>query len=330
MSHLTATFTFEGNEIFAIHEGQVIAKGTDMEKVESDAVEYLDSLKGHRDKDEKEKAKKKATHIITPNGVKGEILGRTPAVWGEQITARFENGRISTFTVHAEQEVQWVSENKKVASTDPSERLSSVLSAEYERDRSSLIARHDELVGLVREASSLLANGAPYTVEVKLDQLRTAADYERGQIKEAIDHLDSADAEAFIPEAPFKPTVAEQADMGTAGNDWLDVTTQNMIAESEAVDTDTLLSEGPALFATELETGALADAGVTRELALAHVVAKTAGFQGPEVDEFRETFVARTEVARRHELAARKETTHKEATVAKEAQDSAPDEALFM
>ena len=51
MSNLTATYTFEGDQIFAIHENKVIAKGTDMEKVESDAVEYLDSLKEGRDKD---------------------------------------------------------------------------------------------------------------------------------------------------------------------------------------------------------------------------------------------------------------------------------------
>ena len=51
---------------------------------------------------------------------------------------------------------------------------------------------------------------------------------------------------------------------------------------------------------------------------------------GEEVEDFREKFVARVEVARRHELASRKETNHKEAAAVQETQDSAPDDALFL
>jgi hypothetical protein len=333
MSELTPTYTFEGDEIFAIHEGSVIASGTDMASVESDAVAYLESLTSERDKAKKAENKKKATHIITPNGVKGEILGRTPDVWGEQeqITARFANGQISTFMVHGDADVQWVRDNSKTASaSDPVAHLAAVLDEDYDHDIQSLTARHDQLLNLVREASRLAADGAPYTVEIKLDEIRTAAENERLEVKEALDHLQAADYESFIPDAPFAPHAVEQADLGTSGNDWLDVTTQQMIAESEGVDYDKLLSEGPALYVTELDTGALADAGVTREMALSHVVSKTAGFTGEEVDEFREKFVARVEVARRHELASRKETNHKEAAAAQETQDNAPDEALFL
>lgn len=84
------------------------------------------------------------------------------------------------------------------------------------------------------------------------------------------------------------------------------------------------------MFVTDLETGALADTGVTRELAVAHVVSKTAGFAGEEIEDYREKFVARVEVARRHELASRKETTKKEAATRTEVESNAPDEALFM
>jgi hypothetical protein len=333
MSELTPTYTFEGDEIFAIHEGSVIASGKDMESVESDAIAYLESLTSARDKAKKAENKRKATHIITPNGVKGEILGRTPDVWGEQeqITARFANGQISTFMVHGDADVQWVRDNPKTASaSDPVAHLASVLDEDYDRDIPALTARHDQLLNLAREASRLLAAGAPYTVELELDKIRTAAENERLEVKEALDHLQAADYESFIPDAPFAPHAVEQADLGTSGNDWLDATTQEMIAESEAIDYDKLLSEGPALYVTELDTGALADAGVTREMALSHVIAKTAGFTGEEVDEFREKFVARAEVARRHELASRKETNHKEAAAAQETQDNAPDEALFL
>ena len=326
MTDSNVTYTFEGDEIFAIHEGQVIASGTDMSKVEGDAVKYLDSLTSTRKEAATKEAKKKATHIITPNGVKGEILGRTPGLWGDQITARFENGRIATFTTRGESDVEWV--NEKVASyTDPTEHLSSRLEADYDRNSPALRARIEELKEVAREAHRLAANGAPYNVSVKLDHIKVAAETEARTVKEALDYLDSADAEAFTPPVP---QVVEQAELGRSDNSWLDVTTQEMIDESEAYDYDKLLSEGPALFVTDLEVPALADTGVTRDLAVAHITSKTAGFQGEEIEDYRQKFVARVEVARRHELAARKENTKKEAAVEKEAQSNAPDEALFM
>jgi hypothetical protein len=330
MNDLTATYTFEGDEIFAIHEGRVIASGKDMEKVEGDAVKYLDSLKKARDKKASEQAEKKATHIITPNGVKGEILGRTPTVWGTQVTARFENGEIKTFDTHAESNVKWLSENVKTAGANPLEKLTTRLDEDYSHDRRSLVQRHDELSAIAREASELLSRGASYDIEVRLDQIKTAADYERSQIKEAIDHLDSADAENFIPDAPFNPTVVEQADVGPSSGSWLDVTTQQMIDESEGQDFEKLLHEGPGLFVTELDDGALADSGVTREMALSHITSKTAGFQGEEIDDYREQFIARTEIARRDELAARKVNIHKEAAAEQEIQSNTPDDVLFM
>lgn len=328
MSDLIPTYTFDGDDIFAIFDGKVIASGTKMADVEQSAVDYLDSLKTERKKSAEAKAKKKATHIITPNGVKGEILGRTPAVWGEeQVTARFENGRIATFLIHGEENVEWVTE-KTASYSDPTARLSAVLEEDFDRDRESLTTRIAALDGVVAECKRLIANGAPYHIEVKLDQLKIAADAETHQVKEALEYLESADTEAFkAPE--FK--VAEQADMGTgAGNSWLDVTAQEMIAETENEDLDKTLQEGPALFVTDLETGALADTGVTRELAVAHIVSKTAGFIGEEIDDYRERFIARVEVARRHELASRKETTQKEAAAKTEVESNAPDESLFM
>jgi len=330
MTEFTATFTFEGDEIFAIHEGKVIASGKDMPSVESDAVEYLESLTSERKKTEADNKKKKATHIITPNGVKGEILGRTPSVWGEQITARFANGRIATFTTHGSDDVEWITESIKTASAnDPVSKLAARLDADFGHDRNSLVERQQELRALAAEAHKFINNGAPHEVEVKLDAIRTAAEAESAQIKLAIDHLDSEDAEGFVPEAPFATHAVEQADLGQK-NDWLDVTTQQMIDESEGQDFDKLLSEGPSVFVTDLDDGALANAGVTREMALSHIVAKTSGFQGEEIQEYRERFIARTEVARRHELASRKVTTHKEAAAAEEVQTNTSDEALFM
>lgn len=328
MTDLVPEYTFEGSEIFAIHEGHVIASGTDMEKVESDAVDYLENLKGKRDGEDKAKAKKSATHIITPNGVKAQILSRTAGIYGEEISVRLDNGQFATYQTHPED--KYVTENTKTAgATNPVTKLATTLDTDFEHDKISLRARHAELGEVAREAHRLIVAGAPYSVQVELDGIRTAAEVEARQVKEALDHLEDADTESFIPSAPFEPQVAIQADMGHS-NSWLDTVSQDMIAESEAVDHNKLMSEGPELMVSDLETPALADTGVTREMAFAHVMAKTAGFQGEEVDAYREQFVARVEQARRTELAERKATTKKEAAVVKEAEVEAPDDALFM
>jgi hypothetical protein len=256
MSDLTPTYTFEGEEIFAIHEGKVIASGTDMGKVESDAVEYLDSLKTTREQVAKDQAKKTATHIITPNGVKGTILNRVPDMWGEQVTARFENGEVAQFTVHGETDVQWVTERTASTAANPAEGLEQRLASDYQHDRGSLSKRLGELRDIAVESHRLIQSGAPYNIEIRLDQVKVAAEHEAQQVKEALDHLDSADAEVFS--AP-KPIVVEQADLGHSGDaagSWLDTVTNDMIAEAEGVDFEKLLAEGPSVFVTELDNGA--------------------------------------------------------------------------
>lgn len=332
MSDLSPTYAFEGSEVFAMYEGRVIASGpvTKMAEVEGEAVKYLDGLKTTRDEVTKENKKKTATHIVTPNGVKGEILGRTPTIWGTQITARFENGTISQFETHGEDGVNFIHEKTASTAANPAEGLEQRLAKSFDRDRESLAARHRELGEIAKDAHRLIQAGAPYVIEVKLDQVRTAAEVESRQVKEALDHLDAADYEAFTPEAPFRPSVVEQAGVGRdADSSWLDVTTQEIISESENQDFDKLLNEGPGLFVAEQDMGALADAGVTREMALSHIVSKTAGFQGDDIEEFRTSFLAKVEAARRDELASRKSSTKREAAAEQDVLDNVPDEALF-
>jgi hypothetical protein len=321
------TYTFEGNEIFAIHEGKVIASGTKMGEVESTALEYLEALTSERDAEAKKKAKKRATHIITPNGIKGEILGTTPSIWGERVSVRLANGEFREYETRGDE--QWITE-KTASVANPADGLEQRLAANFDRNREGLIARLEELASISREASDQITLGAPYLAEVKLDEVRTAAEAESRAVKEALDHLDSVDAENFIPNTPFQPSVVEQADLGRAkGDTWLDSVTNDMIAESEGQDFEKILTEGPALFVTDLDDGAVADTGVTREMALSHITARTAGFQGEEVDTYREQFLARVEIARRAELADRKTANHKEAAAVEETLSDVPDEALF-
>lgn len=326
MGSLAPTFAFEGDQVFALFEGRVIAKGKadKVDEVEKNALDYLDALDTERKAAAKQSAVRKATHVITPNGLKGQILGKVDGLWADEITVRFENGEIRTMAAHSE--TQFLTEH--TAAGTPSEALKARLDADFDRSKTGLRNRLAELEDIRTAASALIANGTHYAAQQDLDQIVVATQHEALEINEALQHLEQADAEAMRPPSPDYGVV-EQADLGPgAGNNWLDHTVQEMVDEAQGTDFDKLVTEGPSLFVTELDNGALADAGATREMALSHIVSKTAGYEGDGVDEYRELFLARTEQARRQELAARVDRTEKTAA-AEESLDGVPDEALF-
>jgi hypothetical protein len=328
MADQTPTYTFEGDEVFAIYAGQVIASGKDIDDVEKTALDYLDAQKSTADADARADKKRKATHIVTPNGVEGQIMGRTPSQWGEQITVRLANGTIHQYETHGDETYI----TKKEASTvkDPIDALEQKLAVEYTHDKVGLVERLHDLRDVAQEATRLARAGAPYTIERKLDGIRTAAVAESAEVKTALDYLESADAESFIPDAPFQMHAADQVELGHKSNDWLEVVAADMVEEAKDTDFEKLMIEGPEVFVADLEPATLADAGTVRELAYSHIIGRTAGFEGDEVITYRSDFVARVEAARRREASTHKATTKKEAAVEHEAHSNAPDEALFM
>jgi hypothetical protein len=330
MATYTPTFVREGSQILAFFEDRVIASGTSFAKVEESAVDYLDNLSKERDGVAAEKKKSSATHIVTPSGLKGEILGRHDGQWGEKlITVRLENGRIARYEAHAGNDEKIDYQRIEAAQSESAlEYLEKTLNEVPEGSKESLAHRITVLDGLVVKAGSVIQSGVANADEIKLNDIVIAAEHEKREVKEALEHLEQADAETFSPPAPYDFGVAEQADLGRSNGTWLDDTVDEMVAESEAQDFDKLLTEEPGQFVTELDTGALGDAAVTRELALSHIVSKTAGLRGEELEKYRSQFLAKVELARRDELKDRKQHV-KEAAVAKEASDDFPDEALF-
>lgn len=324
---LIATFVRENDEVIALFEKRVIARGTSFAKVEETAVDYLDNLKSERDANTEEKKKKSATHVTTPNGLKGEILSRVDGQWGDkELTVRFENGRIAKFVAHGEE--IYSSERTASAPSNPIEAMQQELDADFDRNKDGLTARVASLSGIVKDASTILAQGGSYSDEASLDKLVLQAEHEKEEVESALEYLKHADAEIIEPHG-FQ--AVEQAELGRSkDNSWLDNTVQEMIDESEGINFDQVLEEEPGQLAAGLETGTLADQGSTAEMALSHIVAKTAAFEGPEVEDYRERFVAAVEMARRVELADRKEATHKQASVEKDQETDAPDEALFI
>lgn len=312
-------YHFEGDDVYAIHEGRVIASGKadKMDEVESDATNYLKGL--HHEKDEKRK--KSATHIVTPNGLKGQVLQRFAGLWDEEVTVRFENGQVQTFVASGVKE--WM--NERTASASPVESLDHRLGSSYNHDRPSLVARFKELETIGKEARALIVSGVSYDDQRKLDTIIVTAEHEADAVGQQIDNIDVGNVEAY---APPVPQVVEQADLGRADS-WIDTVVQDMVDESSQHDFEQILQDDPTLLAAGLDDGIVADQGASRELALSHIRSKTAGFVGDDVEEYVDQFVARFEAARRRELQTRTANTRKEAATATSRVESAPDESLF-
>lgn len=262
-----------------------------------------------------------ATHVTTPNGVKGQILGKQKGLWGEQITIRLENGRIAKFDVVPELEYS----TEKTASVEsPYQKLEERLAAVPDGTKDSLVSRLKELKKIKREATDMI-HGAAYLDQQTIHEMIVTADYEVHEVTDALAALE--DAEPFAAPAPFSTGVAEQESVGGGNSSWLDHTLSDMIAEAEAQDFDKMMSEGPEAFVAETDTPALADAGTVRSMADSYVSSKTAGLDQEAVADFREKFLARVEEVRRAELVERKEKVAKEA----KAQDTGegPAEGIF-
>jgi hypothetical protein len=334
MTALVPTFVREGNQILAFFEDRIIARGTDFKKVEESAVDYLDKVDAGLKSSVERERKASATHITTPNGLKGEILSNVEGQWGEKlITVRLENNRIVRLAAHGDNDKDIEYQTIEAAASESAlDYLESTLNEVPEGTKSSLANRITVLDGLVVKVAALQST-ASYEDSKKLDDIALQARHEKVEVQEALAHLESADAEAFQSPAPFRVGAVEQASVGGGSGSWLDATVDEMVRESDAQDFDKLLIEEPVLFVAGLDLGALAEAGTTREMALSHIVSKTASYQGEAIDAYREKFLASVEMARREELKDRTKKAEKKAkkTAKKEKKaNKVPDDALFL
>jgi hypothetical protein len=270
------------------------------------------------------------THIITPNGLKGQILGKHKDLWGEAVTVRFENGRIASYHVADEEkdrDFEFVNEEDE-KKKNPIEELKEKVEKETSHTSSEIKSRLTELDEIKKQAYHIIAQGVSYEDEVALDELRTQADHEQGELTAELEYLDSEEAEAFAPPAPFRTEVFEQESLGGGDSTWLDSTLGDMIQEAESTDFDTLMEEGPETFVAELEDAPLADAGVVRQMASNLIRSKTAGIDPEAVNQYEKAFIARVEDCRRARLATRKDEMKKSASA--EEDFDGPAEGLFL
>lgn len=266
------------------------------------------------------------SRVTTPNGLSGKVLGRVSGMWGDEVTVRFDNGRIvsvpvnQNLTFHAAE---------KVVEENPTKALEARLAQSIDGSKESLENRVSELKSIRLEAAALIQKGAAYETEQELDRLRVEADYELGEVHAALEHLNDAETESFTAPAPFRMQAVEQESVGSSDSTWLDSTVNDMISEAEATDFGKLMDEGPEAFTAGLDAPALAEAGITRSIASRFINSKTAAANPELRQKYEQVWLARVEECRKAELLNRKETTKKEAASQEEDQSNLPDDVLF-
>lgn len=268
-----------------------------------------------------------ARTIITPNGLKGKVLGKVAGLWKDEVTVRLENGNIVHLPVTEGMKFEAATREDR---TSPVEALEARLSAEVVGTRDSLLARRKELVQIKKFASKTIREGVSIKDAESLDRLIVTADHEMIEVNDAINHLDHEDTQAFAPPSvPFEMQAVEQETMGGNGGEWLDNTFNEMIADVESTDFKTLMDEGPEAFVAELPDSSVADAEVTHQLASNYIRSKTAGTDPRVRDPYESTWLTRVEQVRRDEAPNRTKTTPKEAAATDQYTDL-PDDHFFV
>jgi hypothetical protein len=265
-----------------------------------------------------------AQTVETPGGMKGRVLARTPAMWGEEVTVRFDNGTIARIPV--DKRLTFANVEQKTA-TSPIVGLDERLAATYTADRASLLSRYKDLKVLQLEAKSHIA-GASDTEAADLDRIIVQAANERLEIESALGAIGAADpVEPFADPSKMAELGVEQASTGGSKADWLSTVHDEMVAEAAANDYEKLMDEGPEAFVASLTASQLADAGTTRIMASRHINSKLAGADEDTRDSYEKVWLGRIEQQRKVALANFKEEVA-EKTASQEI--SAPDESLFM
>lgn len=263
--------------------------------------------------------------VVTPNGLKGTVLGKVAGMWGEEVTIRLENGRIVKLPTGTE-----LSAVKTAAapSVSPLERLQQRLAATPDGTRESLVARSEELESIKTAAAKLVREGANWEDQQALHSIHVTASVEQQAVRDAVAHID--DAESYTPPSFTMQAATETTSASREDASWLDDTYDQMIKQAQATDYQTLMNEGPEAFTAELPDAALADTGVTREMASNFIAEKTAGVAREIVEPYLTTFLARVEECRRTALASRKQTIAKEAATQQDQYRDLPDDSLFL
>lgn len=294
LSNPKVTYSFKGDGVDAELDGKVIASGANVAEAETAA---------HKAMSEKTASRKTATHITTPNGLKGKVLGRTPSLWGEEVTVRFENGHISKLPTSR------LSYSTEESSEDPLARIASILATPVQDEIHSLTARLDALQEIPRLAAKI-ASSLGHDGLVSLDQHVMTARAESLEIKEAIASKQDELAQEYEPYRPEARAYEES---------WLDRVAAEEVEAAQEEPLDTRV----ARFVTALSTDTLADGSLVAQIVYDKVSSES------NDEEYIENFIEAAEQIRQTEHIARREATKQAHVASQQALSEATDEGLF-
>lgn len=310
------TYIFKQGKVYTYQDGKIVASVEEELFVEEEAA-HLASAEG-------------ATHIMTPNGLKGKVLGRVNGLWEDEVTVRFENGRIASLPVS---KLTFAKEEEDESDEDEIKELEKKVEASVSvYDAETIENRVRELDRIKVEASLFIDSGLSDSDLSRVANVITQANYELEEIGDVIRALEDQHISAYEAPAPFEIHVVEQGGP-TNGHDssWLDQTVEEMIHEANSTDYTKLMNEGPEVFVAGLDRDLLADSGAVRSYASTWIRSKTAAADDDVREKYEKVWLARVEEQRRASFSEIKEEMHKEAATKESVDyDSIGDDSLFI
>jgi len=309
------TYIFKNGSVYTYQDGKIVASVSEDMFIEEEAA-HLASAEG-------------ATHVVTPNGLKGKVLGRVKGLWEDEVTIRFENGRISSLPVS---KLTFSKEEEEEEKDEIAELEKKVESSVSVFDAKTIEDRVRDLDAIKVEASLFIDSGLSNEDLARVANVITQANYEMEEIGDVIRALEEGHTSAYEAPAPFSMQAVEQGGP-TGGREatWLDQSINEMIVEANSTDYAKLMDEGPEAFTAGLDNETLADSGTVRSLASNWIRSKTAAADDDVREKYEKVWLARVEEQRRAMFVEVKEEMHKEAA-AKEATnyDEIGDDSLFL
>ena len=311
------TYIFENGKVYTHLDGRIVTAHNEDEFIEEEAAKIA-SAEG-------------ATHIMTPNGLKGKILGRVKGLWDDEVTVRFENGRVASLPVSSLTFARI--EEEESGAEDEVAKLEKIVAAAIEAaDASTIKARVEELDRLKSRAASLIDSGLSDTDLQRVGSVLAQANFEYAEIEDRVRAIEEERVAAYEAPAPFRIQAVEQGGP-TNGSDasWLDNTINSMIVEANSTDYEKLMDEGPESLVAGLDSSVLADSGAVRSIASNWIRSKTAAADDDVRERYEKVWLARVEEVRHSSFSAMKQEMHKEAATKESVDyDSIGDDSLFM
>jgi hypothetical protein len=299
------TYVFaDDGKVYAYAHGRVVAAADEVEDLEAredelsqEPKKQAEPPKTHDEK--KDEQPKRSTHIITPNGLKGQILGKVKGMWGEQVTVRLESGRIAKYDVTTDSNIEYISEERTASS--PYARLEERLAASPDGTRASLVQRLTELKAIKNDAQAMFSQ-ASYVDEATLNNIIVTAEAEVHEVTDAIEHLDNA-----VAYEPPTPQVFEQESVGGNDSSWLDSVGQEVEVDNELINDPEAVEDSAEEFVATLPEAMLGDQDGIELRAASHLARLT--------PENQQVFIHRVVAAVKRELSEREPgDIHKEAS----------------